>query len=460
MHAPQHTTRPVLGRVVFLVIAVAALLAPALITTAVPSASAHPMPTSVIELNVHSSSISAELQLPVDDLSLASGIDLRGDDADAVLADREDALRTYLVEHLTTETTDGEPWAVDVGDIELTEAEQTSTGLYREIVAQAELTPPAGGDVRHFVFAADPVVHQVVTHSILVSVSSDWAGGQVSEESEPLQIGVIAENSRTMTLAPLTVDLSDGSAWQGFVAMVKLGASHILAGTDHLLFLLVLLLPAPLIAVAGRWKGSIGARKSVVRMAGITAAFTLGHSATLAISALGRFELPTTPIEMFIALSILIGAVHALRPLFPGREALIAGLFGLVHGMAFSFTLAELGLNTGQLVISLLGFNLGIELMQLVVVLLTLPSLILLSRSSWYRPVRILGAGFAAIAATGWVVDRAGYPNPVADLADRVGAYGLWIVVGLAVLAALSFFFSGRRPQPKPDEQQLVGSSH
>lgn len=85
----------------------------------------------------------------------------------------------------------------------------------------------------------------------------------------------------------------------------------------------------------------------------------LGHSVTLAVAALARLDLPAAPVESLIAASILIGAGHALRPLFPGREALIAAGFGLIHGMAFSFTLAELHLDTGQLVLSLLGFNLA-----------------------------------------------------------------------------------------------------
>lgn len=220
--------------------------------------------------------------------------------------------------------------------------------------------------------------------------------------------------------------------------MIHLGTEHIASGTDHLLFLLVLLLPAPLIAVSGRWHGAVSTRRTVIRIARITLAFTLGHSLTLALSALGRLQLPATPIEVFIALSILIGAVHALRPLFPGREALAAGLFGLIHGMAFSFTLAELGLTTSQLVLSLLGFNLGIELMQLGVVLLTLPSLVVLSRTNWYTPVRVIGALCAALASIGWILARVGLPNPVAALADA-GQSGIVVVIGLAVLAAVAY---------------------
>jgi len=77
---------------------------------------------------------------------------------------------------------------------------------------------------------------------------------------------------------------------------------------------------------------------------------------------------------VLIAVSILVSAVHALRPLFPGREARIAAFFGLIHGLAFASTLGELGLGRWERLAGILAFNLGIETMQLVVVAATLPS--------------------------------------------------------------------------------------
>jgi hypothetical protein len=79
--------------------------------------------------------------------------------------------------------------------------------------------------------------------------------------------------------------------------------------------------------------------------------------------------------------SILVSAIHALRPLFPGKEAAIAAFFGLIHGLAFAATLNQLGLGRWQRVGGILAFNLGIETMQLIVVAVTLPSLILMSRT-------------------------------------------------------------------------------
>ena len=217
--------------------------------------------------------------------------------------------------------------------------------------------------------------------------------------------------------------------------MTELGGEHILTGTDHLLFLLILLLPAPLRATGRRWHGLVGARAALGRVGRITIAFTVGHSVALAATALGRLEIPGRPVEAFIAASILVGAVHAIRPLFPGREALVAGVFGLGHGMAFSFVLAEMHLSTGQLVFSLLGFNLGIELVQLLLVCLALPALLVVARLRVQPALRWAArCSPARRPSAGWL-DRLGVPNPVARTADSAGSHTTLMLAALALTA-------------------------
>jgi hypothetical protein len=135
-------------------------------------------------------------------------------------------------------------------------------------------------------------------------------------------------------------------------------------------------------------------------------AFTIGHSITLALAALGLVRVPSHPIEVLIAVSILVSAMHALRPLFPGKEAGIAAFFGLIHGLAFATMLGQLGLGRWERVGSILAFNLGIETMQLIVVATIMPSLILLSRMQGYCALRIGGALFAGVASLGWIAER------------------------------------------------------
>ncbi|AXC16213.1 putative membrane protein (plasmid) [Acidisarcina polymorpha] len=196
--------------------------------------------------------------------------------------------------------------------------------------------------------------------------------------------------------------------WKGLQlsSLFHLGLRHIAEGTDHLLFLLVLLLPAPLLAVGPRWGAPATVRRSLLHILGIVTAFTIGHSLTLTLAAMNFVHVPSRPVEVLIAVSILVSAVYALRPIFPGKEAWIAAFFGLIHGLAFASTLDRLGMSRWDRVAGILSFNLGIETMQLLVVALVLPSLLVMSRTTAYSGFRIAGAAFACIASAMWIAER------------------------------------------------------
>jgi hypothetical protein len=228
------------------------------------------------------------------------------------------------------------------------------------------------------------------------------------------------------------------SGWPGsasFASLFQLGMRHIAEGTDHLLFLLALMLPAPLLLAGARWGGPAPVRTGLLRIVSIVTAFTVGHSVTLALAASGLVTLPAGPVEVLIACSILVSAAHALRPLFARREASVAAFFGLIHGLAFAATLDQLGLGRWERVAGVLAFNLGIETMQLAVVLLALPPLLLLSRTGLYAALRIAGALFAAIAAAGWIAERLfKAPNLVDGVVSQVAANAIWIALALFAL--------------------------
>ena len=224
----------------------------------------------------------------------------------------------------------------------------------------------------------------------------------------------------------------------GFASMFRLGMHHIAEGTDHLLFLLALLLPAPLLVYGSRWAGFAGARRSLLQILKVVTAFTVGHSVTLGLAALGVVHVPSRPIEVLIAVSILVSATHALRPLFPGREAFVAAFFGLIHGLAFASTLSDLGLGWRERIGSILAFNLGIESMQLLVVAAIMPSLVLMSRTRAYSPLRIGGALFAGIASLGWIADRLfGLHTAVDVVVNSVAHRGVWVAGALFLISVV-----------------------
>lgn len=406
-------------------------------------ATAHPMPNSVVLLNVHADRIDAELQIPLAELQAAWGHAVN-DSSDGLVNRLGPQLRDYLKTHIRPQSPDGRFWTVSVGEMFVHITQNPIVGVYRELTAQVQIVPPAGTiqsgeDVRQFTFHYDVVLHQVVTHKILVSVRQDWARGQLAE-AEPVQVGMISLDIVNNRILPLAVNLESGSPWRGFTAMIKLGTQHIAEGTDHLLFLLVLLLPAPLLVAAGRrWGQFGGVRYSLIRLLSIVTAFTTGHSLTLLLGSLGWVRLPSQPVEILIAVSILVSAIHAIQPVFPGRETWVASGFGLIHGLAFASTLANLQLDASPMALSILGFNVGIELMQLVVIGLTIPWLILLSRTPVYGYVRVGGALLAGIAASAWILERlTQQPNAIIHLLESERTKAIWLLLALALFALWS----------------------
>ncbi|GAB3013854.1 HupE/UreJ family protein [Spirosoma pulveris] len=413
---------------------------------------AHPMPNSVVQLNVHSHRIDAELQIPLFELQSAWGHAVN-DSSVGLVARLGPQLRAYLKAHIRPQSPDGRFWKVSVGPVSVHESQNPVNGVYRELTAQVQMVPPAGNDVRQFRFFYDVVLHQVMTHTILVSVRQDWERGQLAE-AEPVQVGTISLDIVNNRILPLPVNLASGDQWTGFIAMVKLGTQHIAEGTDHLLFLLVLLLPAPLLRAGQRWGQFGGLRYSSKRLLLIVTAFTAGHSLTLLLGSLAaRYPewagIPAQPVEILIALSVLVSAIHAVRPIFAGREAGIAAGFGLIHGMAFASVLTNLQLDAKPMALSILGFNLGIELMQLFIILLIIPWLLLLSRTPSYRIVRLTGAFLAGIAALAWIAEHvSGQRNSLTKSIEEVVGYSAY---GLIALVVLSLYLSWRnRTLPNP----------
>ena len=422
------------------IVPVRAFLPPALLLVlflvCAPRARAHNMPGSGVALDFCPDGVAAELTLPLVELELAFKQPLLSAPTE-ILPSHEADLRAYLLRHIQPVSPSGKPWTVEIRSLAL--RLQTEP---KDLVAQVWMEPPSGESARRFAFNYDVIGHEVNNHYTLVSIRSDW-NTAVFEQPEP--VGILQ-----YTVKSLEIDRNRGSWWTGFRSVLKTGIQHIAEGTDHLLFLLVLLLPAPLVAVGRRWSSQGGLmRRSLREVFKIVTAFTLGHSLTLVIGALGWVRLPAQPVEILIAVSILVSAVHAARPCFAGREMVIAASFGLVHGLAFAGSLAGFGFSVWHRALGILAFNLGIELMQLAVVAATLPSLLLLARTRFYPAFRLAGACFAGVAALGWLLERAsGRANVVGGWLASATRHAAPAAVVLLALALLAFWSERRRTRP------------
>lgn len=399
-------------------------------------ARAHQNPSTLVILDVSPGKTVMELQLPLSELELAYGHGISKHPETAVLRERQQ-LEQYLLAHIHSTTAEGKPWRISITDMKVEKAVQMVSGPpFQEITVHLDLLPPPGADPRRFILHYDLIMHQVVTHSALVSVRNDWETGKNGEQVA--EVGSIRVDTKTTRIYPMKINLEKGSWFAGFKSMVGLGIQHIKEGTDHLLFLLVLLLPATLLVNGKRWGGFGGTRYSILKLVKTTTAFTMGHSLTLLLGALQWVQLPSQPVEVLIAVSILVSAIHAVRPLFPGKEGWVAGGFGLVHGLAFASVLSAMHLAAGPMALSILGFNLGIELMQLFVILLVIPWTIILSESPAYKIVRVTAAGFAGIAALAWMAERvSGTQNAIGSSVLQGAKYGY---VAIFVLAGITVF--------------------
>jgi hypothetical protein len=191
------------------------------------------------------------------------------------------------------------------------------------------------------------------------------------------------------------------------------GVHHIVTGYDHVLFLLVLLLPAVLRRDEGpgerRWRPVARIGEAVWPIVGIVTAFTAAHSITLALAALGHVRLPGWFVEPAIAATIVLAAIDNIRPIFPVRRPVVAFVFGLIHGFGFAGVLAELALPAADFALALLLFNVGLELGQLAIVAVAMTLLFALRDWPKYVAVVVRGGSVLAMAVAAiWLVERIG----------------------------------------------------
>ena len=210
----------------------------------------------------------------------------------------------------------------------------------------------------------------------------------LSAEQTELDLSLNADSMLTRTTAFL---------WQGML--------HLWFGYDHMLFLLTLILAA----IGFRRQTDRAPLTTLMRdLAWIVTAFTIGHSLTLMVAALGWWQPSLRLVEALIALSVSIAALNVLYPFMGQHTYRLALAFGLIHGFGFASVLGDLLGDSRVPVLELISFNVGLELAQLCVVLVLLP---LLWRAAarpawqlWMVPLTCTG-----ILVTGlvWTIERA-----------------------------------------------------
>lgn len=352
-------------------------------------AAAHKPSDSYLTLQAGGEVVPVQWDIALRDLDLALGLDADGDDRITwgEVRARHDAIAAYALARLRVEA-DGTP--CPAGPVaHLVDAHSDGGYAVLRFDARCPFAPQ----------------HLRLHYTLLFELDAQHKGLVQVRTADRTLSRVFSEDSREAEIA-----LGDGAPGgvAAFASYVREGVVHIAIGFDHVLFLLSLLLPAVLVRRDGRWHPAEGPRAAAIDVAKVVTAFTAAHSITLTAATLGAVSLPTRWVESAIAASVVIVALDNLRPMLPLARSQAAFLFGLVHGFGFASVLGDLGLPPGALALSLLGFNAGVELGQLVIVAVFLPVAWAMRSGRLYRQgVFAAGSlGVAAIAAA-WFVERA-----------------------------------------------------
>ena len=348
-------------------------------------AQAHKPSDSYLAITVQGQQITGQWDIALRDLDFAIGLDGNGDGAltwDEIRA-RHPQIAAYALQRLHIATAEG-ACTLQPGEQLIDNHTDGAYSVLRFTASCPGSAAPASLDIGYTLFAdLDP------QHKGLLKLTHD---GET-------QTAIFDPDSPRQTLS-----LAAPDRLAQFGAYVKHGIWHIWIGTDHILFLLSLLLPAVLLPGLREQQASL--RAAFFDVLKVVTAFTLAHSITLTLASLSLISLPSRWVESAIAASVVLAALNNLLPLFRGRRPVAAFVFGLIHGFGFASVLRDLGLPQSALVSSLFGFNVGVEIGQLAIVAVFLPLAWWLRKSWFYRQLFTWGSLAIALVAAIWLVER------------------------------------------------------
>lgn len=360
------------------------------------SSQAHKFNQSYIYLRVYADGVHGRVEANLIDLNRALGLDFRTDRTATMeeLDAQIEPVRDYLL--------GGAAFALDGKKLTM---RPDGYGLYEaagwqyasiKFVLEELTAPPPYLDVTHdLIYEVDP------EHRGFAIIEHFWEKGTFNNEG--MVSLTFSPSEKTQRL-----DLTDGSIWTGLLSLTKLGMHHIWIGIDHILFLVALLIPAVLRRDGVRWAPVEDFRSALWQVVKIVTAFTVAHSITLSLASLGIVTLPSDLVESVIALSIAIAAVDIIFPVFKTRIVWVVFGFGLFHGFGFANVLGEMGITGKNMALSLVGFNVGVEIGQLVIVCVIFPFLFMMRLSKLYTHFFVYVAAATTIfISIYWFIERA-----------------------------------------------------
>jgi hypothetical protein len=383
--------------------------------TVLPAA-AHKPSDSYLKLRVAGAQVQGQWDIALRDLDNALVLDADGDGRitwGEVRARHAD-IAAYAGARLVV-SADGQPCALSVGTQQI---DEHTDGAYSVLPLLATCPAPVQTlRLRYTLFAdLDPQHRGLLSLGVVGAADATGATGatgtagaaSATHSAGAVRTVVLGPAQPEQDFAVAGPDAPASDPWRTLRDYVVEGVWHIWIGFDHILFLLSLLLPAVGVWVARRFTPVEGFKAALWDVVRVVTAFTVAHSITLSLAALGVVSLPSRLVESAIAGSVVLAALNNVWPLFEGRRWVVAFAFGLLHGFGFASVLADLGLPQGALALALFGFNVGVELGQLAIVVVFLPLAYVLRRTAFYRKGVLVGGSLAiALLAAVWLAERA-----------------------------------------------------
>lgn len=356
----------------------------------------HALDQGYVYLRVGKSTLDGRVELTMQDLNSTLGLSLPTDQS-VTRDDLEphiETIREYVTERVSL-AINGGPGAMPLTDYDLM---SLSFAQYLQLNFSF---PDLAEEPQKIDIEYTAVFDENPDHRGMLVIETNWKTGTFNNEAN---VSLVFEPGRERQ----TLDLSSTSTLSGFNAMVRMGTHHIWIGIDHILFLIALLLPSVVHRQNRTWQSVTEFHVALIHVIKIVTIFTIAHTITLSLAALQTISLPSRLVESVIAISIAIAALDIVVPIFKQRIWWIVFAFGLFHGFGFASVLAEIGIPPAYMVHSLLGFNLGVELGQVAIVLAVFPILYFLRQQKAYVKAVLPGAAAILIAVSlYWFTERA-----------------------------------------------------